>query len=270
MYEIVFPKDTLYPRKVDSAYELEFEAFSSLGHTVNLIDVDTLPASVTRLPNGAPILYRGWMLTPETYKNLDRCLNHKLLTSPSAYVSSHHLPQWYSTLSHLTMQSQWVPPDIAVATFLDWQARGHERVFLKDYVKSINTHQGSVASSANDVERILSDLSTYRSDIEGGVVLREFVDLVAASETRGFVLHGKLHLPHDNVPLPLISLMEEVAQLHTTSHFYSVDAAFTATGRPILIEIGDGQVSGTRGWTLEKFVSLFCCKEPGDSRHQTI
>lgn len=257
MYPIIFPSHPLDHRQVDPAYALERDAFHAAGHEVSVIDVDALATRVTCTPFDRPVIYRGWMLTPELYQDLDRCLGHCLQTTPTAYVASHHLPRWYPALKHLTMESQWVDSDQAVATFIAWQARGHAQVFLKDYVKSITTHEGSVATSVADVERVLADLCIYRTQVEGGIVLREWTDLMPDSEVRGFVLEGKLHLPHDQVPQTLVSLMEEVCRCHTPSQFFSVDAAFTATGRPILIEVGDGQVSQPRGWSLAAFVALF-------------
>ena len=81
---ILFCADPLQPRRVDAAYQDEYEAALSAGADVSLVNFESLvyendPAgAIKRVPAAdAPTLgvYRGWMLAVEQYRLLFHVLD---------------------------------------------------------------------------------------------------------------------------------------------------------------------------------------------------
>jgi hypothetical protein len=223
MLSVIFPCHPLDPRQVDPSFAQERDAFRAAGHPTFLVDTDALAKSAGgQILQGTPLpeetrplfLYRGWMLPDVAYGHLHDQLDGRLLTSPADYLASHHLPGWHSAIADLTIPSEWGPADRAQAHFAAWQAAGRARAFVKDYVKSVKTGQGSGVTTAADLSRVMADMVTYKGFIEGGVVLREWVDLDEASEVRFFVWQGRAHAPHDQVSPAMQALAEKVARRH--------------------------------------------------------
>lgn len=221
MLSLLFPCHPLDPRQVDPDHAQERDAFRAAGHPIHLIDTDALERGertkvVPALPElPEPLLYRGWMLSEAAYTRLAERVEGRLITSPVAYLASHHLPGWYPALADLTIPSEWGPPDQAQAHWAAWNAAGRTRAFVKDYVKSVKTGQGSGVASAADLDRVMADMVTYKGFIEGGVVMREWVDLDEASEVRAFVWQGRVHWPHAAVAPALVALIRSEGQVRT-------------------------------------------------------
>jgi hypothetical protein len=87
--------------------------------------------------------------------------------------------------------------------------------------------------------------------VEGGVCVRELEDLLPETEERYFVLRGKAHARDGVVP----SIVQDVAT-RIQSPFFSVDIVLNNDGIPRLIELGDGQVSDRKKWSVEAFISM--------------
>ncbi len=94
--------------------------------------------------------------------------------------------------------------------------------------------------------------------IEGGIVLREVVELIPHSEVRFFAIHNNLFSPVSS-PQKYALAYEVMQKLqHKNLIFYSIDIATTSEGRELVIEIGDGQVSDYVGWHLNDFIPVLC------------
>lgn len=263
MLGIVFPSHPLNPRQVDPAYAEEHAAFQAAGHPVTQISVEALEAgSACALVGSARSmeverwLYRGWMLSETAYARLASALPNPLVTSPADYLASHHLPGWYPHLADLTMFSAWTHESQVSTLWQTWQSQGHGPAFVKDYVKSNRTARGSCAVTEAELFAILQDLKTHRGAIEGGVVLREWVDLVPDSEQRLFVWQGRVHASQGEVS-PQWSRLASAVALRHRAPFFSLDVALTRAGQALVIEVGDGQVSEPKGWPLDAFVGLW-------------
>lgn len=118
-------------------------------------------------------------------------------------------------------------------------------------MKSLTTTRGSIASSVHEVEEIVSLIEQFRGEVEGGVCIRRYEDLLPETEERYFVLDGKAHGRGGDVP----ALVHEIAR-HAISPFFTVDVATRADGVLRLIELGDGQVSGLKQWPIAIFASM--------------
>ena len=172
------------------------------------------------------------------------------MTNYENYLATHHLPSWYEACREFTPRTVFTDEQ---ADFEDLVSNlGWKKVFVKDYVKSLTTSRGSIAENASEVREILDDLKKYRGGIEGGVALREFEELIPESEQRYFVLKGTAYSRNDELP----DLVAQIAE-RIKSPFYSVDLVLDTHGRHRLIELGDGQVSDTKKWELERFVNIF-------------
>ena len=128
---------------------------------------------------------------------------------------------------------------------------------VKDYVKSAKdtnfpTYFETPVDNDKMNQMILEFLQHRDMLYTGGIVLKDFVDLKryadATNEYRAFYLNGKLISLNKNSNQPDNSndvpgnLTEQFTNL--PSNFYTVDFAELANGNWIVIEVGDGQVSG--------------------------
>ena len=103
-----------------------------------------------------------------------------------------------------------------------------------------------------DIAVIVGQIDHYRGGIEGGVCVRKWEDLVPHSERRYFVLNGKPFGDDGKAVPDVVSL----AAQRVASPFFSVDVAERCDGIVRIIEIGDGQVSDRKHWSVELFVDM--------------
>lgn len=198
------------------------------------------------------MLYRGWMLDAPAYRELCSAIGEQggqPLTSPEQYLHCHHLPNWYAQCSSWTPETLVYPigTDLTHAlASLDWPA-----FFIKDYVKSLTTQRGSVATTPEEAAEIVQLIERYRGAIEGGICVRRFEQLEPETEERYFVVKG--------VPYGRDGLVPELAHriaARVECPFYSMDLVQSATGELRLIELGDGQVSDLKHWPADRFAQV--------------
>ena len=142
---------------------------------------------------------------------------------------------------------------------IDWDlVNGTFRKFLiKDYVKSVKGSKFpdffETPVKPEELNAQIAEFIELRGGLfTGGIVLKEYVDLKkygsATNEYRAFYLCGQLlSLCHNSnqpdscgfVPLDFVNKFTKLL-----SNYYTVDFAELADGSWIVIETGDGQVSG--------------------------
>jgi hypothetical protein len=239
----IYPCLPYQPRTVDPLWAPEYEWAQAQGLATGLVDVDNnkvwlgTPASAAPLP---PMLYRGWMLTAAEYSQLARLL--PLSVAPEEYLSSHQATGWYDAVAGYTFPSQF----LTEPTHLDFAAG--RRYFVKTLVKSFGPD--SVLSTQKQLAgfRACHELAAHEP-----LFVRDFVALKPASERRFFVVRGRA-FGADGATLPS-SLQGALVALQPRL-FYSFDVAETLAGQPVLVEVGDGQVSDLKEWTVAEFGSL--------------
>lgn len=223
-------------------------------------------------------ILRSWMLGVEQYARLDAMLSERgvtLLTDSKNYELAHHFPDFYPLLEGHTPRSQIVPRE-AFERDGDFdfapiraalEAFGAAPLVVKDWVKSQKHHWHEACfipraddfAGAEKVVRRFLELQGER--LVGGVVLREFLELKSigahpksglplTAEWRAFVFDGE---PFFIAPYwdgadygdlqPSLDFVRERAK-SIPSRFFSLDVAQTTGGEWMVIEIGDGQVSG--------------------------
>lgn len=193
---LLYPADPLDPKAVDGTYADERKAAQAIGIATSVFSFEDFEAgSFKPRPAFDPdeqVLYRGWMLTPDKYSALVAHIERvggRALTTPDKYRRCHHLPEWYDSLKDLTAETIVVPEGtdyVAALAQKEWPG-----YFVKDYVKSLSTAGGSLASNPSDVRPIVEAMKKYRGFVEGGVCIRRKEDFVPGSEHRAFVFKGR-------------------------------------------------------------------------------
>lgn len=262
----------------DPDWAAEVESTRRLGIARALLQLEPLlergdAAAATRgVPGRAPgpALYRGWMLRPERYALLHEALAARgdlLLNAPEQYRHTHWLPESYAAIEPWTPRSAWLPVSELTMDRVRALASGFgaRPLVVKDYVKS-RKHEWAEAcfipdaSDPGGVERVVRRfLELTGEELQGGLVLREFVDLERvgvharsgmplAREWRVFWLDGApvLVAPYwpevAGEPPPVGSFAEAAARVQ--SRFFTMDLARRTSGEWIVVELGDGQVAG--------------------------
>lgn len=248
----LYPSNPLNYRQVDDHYEEEYNVAKEIGLKVHLIEIENIAHSkiIPLISQDTKIVYRGWMLHETAYTQLEERFGSQLITSKKDYLNAHHLPNWYKVIEFLTIPSIITDEEHAQEEFIKFQ----RRAFIKDYVKSLKTGKGSIVDSPEDIKRAIADMKYYRGTIEGGIVLRNFINIKPNSETRFFVINNTIFSPIKNTDkYPFVEKVVNQLKLKNLK-FYSVDIATTQDDTNIVIEIGDGQVSDYVGWNIKDFI----------------
>lgn len=250
---IIYPSNPLNLKEADEPYQDEVSFLRSSGVDCSLFDFDALVFDEfkpePKILAGEVILYRGWMLSPSTYRRLTQFITNKggtLVTSYENYLKCHHLPNWYDLCSEFTAESRFFSNDENLENKLESLAWGS--YFVKDYVKSNTTEKGSVASSPKEVLEVVELIKKFRGEIEGGIVVRRVENYKTETEVRYFVFNGKAYSPDNEIPDIVIEIARKV-----NAPFYSVDIVQREDGILRLIELGDGQVSDKKTWSTKAF-----------------
>jgi hypothetical protein len=277
---LVFCRDPLEPSRPDRAFEDEAVAVEEMALPYVLIDFDSLvrdenPAqAVRRVPLQAESVlacYRGWMMTPFQYQKLYEALftkNIRLINDPEHYRHGHHLPENYSVIESCTPRSVWLTDDLGIDRIMESLVPfGNAPLIVKDFVKS-RKHEWAEACfipSASDrlsVERVVGRFLELQGDqLNEGLVFREFVEfgpvgvhpktgIPLTEEYRIFWLDGRpaFWSPYwaegeygvNDPPIERFSLIAAAVR----SRFFTMDVAKRLNGDWMIVELGDGQVSG--------------------------
>lgn len=271
---ILFPSDYFNKKAVDEDLKNEYDAVMATDlydvilfsyddwFNEGIIKLDHKPDTMTQA------IYRGWMMIPEKYHDFDchlRDNNISLITEWREYNHLHMFPEVYPELKHDTPKMIVFKKDEKV----DIEAiRQHfDRFKLKDYVKSVKGDNFPQCFSSDISQDKLDDwlkiFYQFRGDLfTGGICIKEFIDLKKydekTNEYRAFYVRGHLisvsrnSLQANYTPEPPEELIYKYARLN--SPFYTIDFAEKEDGSWIIIETGDGQVSGlSEGQDYEAF-----------------
>lgn len=237
MLTILFPS-LPFQRTVDPMWAEEYAAAQARSYAVALFDAEQ-PKLYGPLP-AQPVLYRGWMLTEPEYRWLEaRC---PLLVPYEQYAASHEASGWYAAVGEYTVPSRFLP----VAEWLrEWETgTATEPQFVKGLVKSFgaDSRVGSLAEARQLVQR---------QELTGATTLfvREWLPLHPDwPEQRFFVVHDHVFGASGGEPFP--DDLRPVIRALQNRWFYTIDLALTDEGWPLVIEIGDGQVSDVKEWPV--------------------
>ena len=266
----------------EPAYQPEADAAAACGADVVLVDHDRwvrgdlgqATRAVRRFDARRVGVYRGWMVTPEQYAALYDTLaqrNLHLVNDPTAYRRCHHLPESYAAIEGSTPRSIWIPADEGFeldSLMARLRPFGDASLILKDYVKSVKHAWEEAcfipcASDRDHVARVVRNFLAWQGeDLNGGLVFREFVELVSlgahpqsgmplTEEYRVVVLRGEIlscfpYWDADDYAVstpPPLTWLRSIAT-RVDSRFFTMDVARRTDGGWIVVELGDAQVAG--------------------------
>lgn len=273
----------LYPQKIDPDYQSEYEFCKTL-YECALFSYEDLEHGILSL-YGSQIhgltIYRGWMMKPELYTKFYyklKEMNIILINSPEEYEHYHTLPLWYPEFSEFTAKSFWTHGS-SICDVLPLFNNFSYGAIVKDFVKS-RKHEWyhacfipNVKDTKNALQIINNFIHHQGDSLVGGVVLREFIELnnigyheksgmPISEEYRVFILCGKVFIfdtywnsPQNfklnNDDLKFIQAL--IPKIH--SNFVTADFARRKDGSLMLMEFGDGQVSGLQQIPVKDFYS---------------
>lgn len=268
---LLFPESPLRERAVDEHFLPEAQDARWIAERFSTVSLEELQrgasaATVLRhLPTPSAsdhhLLYRGWMLSPATYREVAAAAAARgwtLVTDGEQYERAHTLPGWYAALEKFTPATVWAPT--AVEAVEAARAKGWASAVVRDYSKSMK-HAWDEACyiPALEKKKALTVAKRFEElrgeDLAGGVVLREF-ETFSKLEARTWWRDGEwvLTTPHPDTP----DQLPEGLDTHTAAWmpkklkkavkslalgFCTVDFAFTVGGEPRVVELGDGGVS---------------------------
>ena len=243
---VAYPK-SLFSKHVDEGFLEEYLLIKEIFPTC-MVDFQKIEQGETvSLPKSEEILYRGWMLSSSSYETLERSAllsQSRLMVSHQDYLASHHINNWYPMLEPYTARTVFGEEDnLPLIPF--------DRCFVKDYVKS-----GPLSlCDKKDVKKAIHAIKHYRGFVEGGVAIREQEEYTG-EEYRLFVINQKLFVPTTGaIPMKAQELAEEISPL-LASPFYSIDVKRRKDGVWRMIEVGDGQVSDLKHWSMVDFAHM--------------
>lgn len=187
---ILFPCDYFDKKIVDEAYEDEYKAIKKREEfNIILYDYDeffqdeiinTYPKDIE--PSSI-VIYRGWMLKPNQYKQLYENLKSKgviLINNPIEYNNLHLFPSVYNKIQEFTPKTVWFENHLKI----DWDVinKTFSRFLIKDYVKSLkNTKFPIYFKTPVDGEIMDENINEFiklrNNLLTGGIVIKEFVNL---------------------------------------------------------------------------------------------
>ena len=282
----IFPADPLNFSQPDLDYQAEYQQLQNDGYQVIRFSFEDLLEQKLRL--SAPIavkelIYRGWMLQPQTYQFFEAALKqcgYQLATSSQQYQNAHLLPNWYNSLAQYTVKSVY-SADLTQASLTKLLQAVGPQAIVKDYVKS-RKYEWATACYIPDTSDIAASLAVINNfiarqgdSLTSGIVLRQFVDLkkigrhphselTESEEFRVFYYHQVPFIEFvywENQTTGQISqaeqqLVRDMGQL-VSANFFTIDFARRSDGQLIVMEVGDGQVSGLQGLSPATFYQHF-------------
>ncbi|PSK90695.1 ATP-grasp domain-containing protein [Taibaiella chishuiensis] len=278
---ILFCENPLQPGVPDPDFTAESVAAAASGYNLLLFSYEALtgtsPAEATREIQPAagpvPLIYRGWMLTPQQYTLLYVALkakNYFLVNTPQQYRHCHYLPDSLERIKDLTPATVFekLEDENSISRLIGKAAVfGDRPVVVKDFVKSEKHDWARAcfvprASDTAALRQVIDTLLQLRGKyLNEGLVIREFMDLSPLTlhtksgmplteEYRLFFLQKQLLGIYNyweeggyRPGLPDTTIFEAIAQ-KIDSNFFTMDIARKTDGAFIIMELGDGQVAG--------------------------
>lgn len=278
---ILFPSSYLNKTRVDEDLQAEYEAVINTGlfdavffsyddwFNHGKLSLTTVPEKLRKA------VYRGWMMKPDKYAEFYKELkenNIELITKPDEYEAMHVFPNVYELVKEDTakMEVFSLHKDIDVENI----KKSFKRFMVKDFVKSVKGTDFPKFFDDSVTQKDFNDwmevFYKYRGNLlTGGICIKEYLDLKKygdrPNEFRVFYVDGKVLTESRNsgqismTKNPPDELVDKYKNL--PSGFYTVDFAELEDGSWVVIEAGDGSVSGlSEGQDYEAyFRALYHC-----------
>ena len=264
---ILFPCEYKNIKKVDNNFELEYNACQTLGIDTALFDHDTFVSEqklITNLKKVETLILRGWMLNSTQYKILYKKLldtyNSILINNHLQYLHCHYFPNVFHDICEYSPSVEVIAYEKEINDDLleIIHSNIHSDMIIKDFVKSEKgTNLFKIPSniSFEDFKKFVYDFIEARKPLfNEGIVLKKWINLKKdgignTNEWRAFFYRGELisleqNSNYLNTISPEPNFVCEVARNITRSNFFTIDFALTENNLWVVLECGDGQVSG--------------------------
>jgi hypothetical protein len=273
---ILFPSEPFSPKEVDFSFKPEYEAAQTVGFKVCLFDHDEFVSSgkfthnlSSVSENAEELILRSWMLTEEQYQSLYSklfALKYLLINDPKKYLNCHHFPNAFPHIKDHTAMAWWTAGwnEFLDKDKIDWKAvrslLGGD-VIIKDYVKSEKGNPDlfilkKELTNTEFFERVLKFIEARGKLFNKGLVFKQVESLKKydgqTNEWRIFFLNNKpINFGFNSEKLfytsqpsfkQLIDFYDLAKKIN--SNFFTMDIAEKEDGSWIILELGDGQVSG--------------------------
>lgn len=262
MYTILFPSDYFNRNKIDAELEQEYKAAIKAGFNVMLFDYfswfESRKLVLNQDSNSDLILYRGWMMKPELYCEFEKQLKglgYYLIVDSSSYKRLHEFVNVYPIIRNDTAPIMRFPLHTRIDVKFLQDTFG--RFMVKDYVKSVKGSDFPVyfdsSITQSEFDNWMEKFYEYRGDLlTGGICIKKYLDLKKydsnTNEYRAFYYHNELMILMKSLNQiieyckPPVELINKYKMLD--SPFFTIDFAQLEDDSWIIIESGDGQVSG--------------------------
>lgn len=260
---ILFPSAILNKDIVDGSLKSEYEAAVATGFDVAIFDNgewfdnDRLILQ-NKYSEMRKVIYCGFMMPDDKYKIFYEELkknNIELINDYNEYRFMHIFPKAYEFIKDDTAKILTFPLHEKIDVN---EIKKHFKKFMvKDFVKSV---KGTVFPKYFDenidqeeFDKWMEKFYCYRGKLlTGGICIKEYLELKRydgkVNEFRVFYANGEVVSVSRNSGQPNYSNTVPSVKIdkyrHLNSNYYTVDYAELIDGRFVVIEVGDGQVSG--------------------------
>ena len=260
---ILFPSAILNKDIVDGSLKSEYEAAVATGFDVAIFDNgewfdnDRLILK-NEFSEMRKVIYRGFMMPDDKYKIFYEELkknNVELINDYNEYRFMHIFPKAYEFIKDDTAKILTFPLHEKIDVN---EIKKHFKKFMvKDFVKSVKGKDFPkyFDESIDQIEfdKWMEKFYCYRGKLlTGGICIKEYLELKRydgkVNEFRVFYSNGEVVSVSRNSGQPNYSNTVPSNKIykyrHLNSNYYTVDYAELIDGRFVVIEVGDGQVSG--------------------------
>jgi hypothetical protein len=253
--------------------EREYEAAQQHGFRCHLMGFedfldgrDDRALEFLRPANGITLLYRGWIFREEEHVRLTAALaqrGYSLFTKTHAYAEALYFPNYYPMIAELAPRAAWSEGRDLEAAWRAARSLGRGPWIVKDYVKSVK-HRWETAcylpenGDRDSFDTVCGNILKFQgSRFERGFVFREFLPLKIIGESGlGYPMCEEYRLFFFRKRLLLaapyhrsggtesdFSQFEKYAE-RFASEFLTIDVGKSTDGRWLILDVGDGGVSG--------------------------
>lgn len=266
MTAFIYPEDYFTPGAPDEEFAQEYKVARELGFEVAFYNQETLiPKNILPEFN---YIYRGWMLSPDEYKKLNNYIQNRfaiMLVSVSDYTCTHFYSDAFKRLNSLMPYTTHYLSDTPVEAIVEAvRADGGYTsgvFFVKDSVKSVKGKpEVTIAKNINMLGETLNNfINEQGSFLSDEILVKDFVELdktvpemrlwfsnrfkeakVVSSVHPDFKSMKPVEIDKTFLD-KIINIFNEDAPRNS---FITIDIAKTVAGGWVIIEIGNGQVSG--------------------------
>jgi hypothetical protein len=269
---VLFPQNPMMRKLPEPIFEPEYDAATSLGFKCLLFDEEALCAgeidlALKRLPQGnaTDLLYRGWILTEELYRQFQEALasrGYSLISSSAHYAEVSYFPNYYPKIRELSPPALWTDTPDAFQAWTLARQLGDGPFVIKDHIKSAKHlwHEAYFVpkgSGRENFERIAENLRREQGKtFFRGFVVKQYVPLRSRGESpreypmceeyrlffwkRQLLIASHYHLQPENPVdlLPFIALAQRF-----DAPFFTMDIALAESGNWIVVDVGAGECS---------------------------